>query len=186
MGETEMADAPLEEKVQDDSAKLSAIETYEVERAAARRQWFRDYKRHRQELRQALTQEKVMHEAAGDVRFVDDEIKERERSSVARKEVEHQAFLAAIIGGSDSLSWVAPKDGVVSDELLGDHLAQLRNLVRYALSLAIDDETLVQQRLSAANTATRMIRANIALARELKASKSKTVRGGKRGARTQD
>ena len=186
MGENEMADAPLEEKVQDDSAKLSAIETYEVERAAARRQWFRDYKRHRQELREALTQEKVMHEAAGDVRFVDDEIKERERSSVARKEVEHQAFLAAIMGGSDSLSWVAPKDGVVSDELLGEHLAQLRNLVRYALSLAIDDENLVQQRLSAANTATRMIRANIALTKELKTSKSKTVRGGKRAGRTQD
>ena len=186
MDENEVAGPPLEEKVQGDRAKLSAIETYEVERAAARRQWFRDYQRHRHELREALTQEKVMHEAAGDVRFVDDEIKERERASVAEREVARHAFLAAIMGGPDLLSWVSPKDGVVTDELLGEHLAQLRNVVRYALSMAVDDKYEIGENLSAANTATRMIRANIALTKELKASKSKTVRGGRRAGRIQD
>ena len=90
------------------------------------------------------------------------------------------------MGGPDRASWIAPQEGVVSDELLVEHLAQLRKAVRYALTLAFDDRSVLNVSLSAVNTATRMIRASIALTKELKASKSKTVRGGGRPRRTQD
>jgi len=117
--------------------------------------------------------------------LVDDPIT-REIHERAERAAAREALLATIMSGPDLASWVAPRESVVSDELLAEHLAQLRNTVRYALSCAFDGDYGLGERLSAANTATRMIRANIALAKELKASKSKTVRGGKRVRGTQD
>jgi hypothetical protein len=84
------------------------------------------------------------------------------------------------------ISWVAPKDGVVPDEVLSEHLAQLQNGVRYALESAYKSDGWGMAKFAATNAATRMIRASLALAKELKASKSKTVRGGRRARRTQD
>jgi len=109
------------------------------------------------------------------------EINERAERAAA-----HKALIEAVMGGPDMASWIAPQEGVVSDELLVEHLAQLRKAVRYALTLAFEEGSQHNQSLSAVNTATRMIRASIALTKELKASKSKTVRGGGRARRTQD
>lgn len=117
--------------------------------------------------------------------LVDDPIT-REIHERAERAAAREALLASIMSGPDLASWVAPSESVVSDELLAEHLAQLRNTVRYALSFAFDGEYGLGERLSAANAATRMIRASLALTKELKASKSKTVHGGKRAGRTQD
>jgi len=104
----------------------------------------------------------------------------------SEREAAHKALIEAVMGGPERASWIAPQEGVVSDEVLVEHLAQLRKAVRYALTLAFNDGSQHNQSLSAVNTATRMIRASIALTKELKASKSKTVRGGGRLRRTQD
>jgi hypothetical protein len=104
----------------------------------------------------------------------------------SRWQAERTEFLQKLMRGPDVLAWVAPKDGVVADEVLREHLAQLQNVVRYALHYAVRDEESLALKLSAATTATNMIRANIALARELNASRSKTVHGGKRKRRPQD
>jgi hypothetical protein len=83
-------------------------------------------------------------------------------------------------------AWMAPNSRAPSDELLAEHSAQLRNLVRYTMQFALADDLSFQTNMSAANTVTRMIRANIELTRELKAAKSKTVRGRTRSKGTQD
>ena len=109
-----------------------------------------------------------------------------EQEKYERWQAERTAFLQKLMRGPDLMSWVAPKDGVVSDEVLREHQAQLQNVVRYALQYAVSDGDTLQSRLSAAATATNMIRANIALAKALAASNSKTVRGGRRQKGPQD
>jgi hypothetical protein len=104
----------------------------------------------------------------------------------ARWQAERTEFLQKLMCGPDLLSWVAPKDGVVADEVLREHLAQLQKVVRYALQYAVRDDESIQLKLSAASTATNMIRANIALAKALNEPKSKTVHGGMRKRRPQD
>lgn len=121
------------------------------------------------------------------VRIFDYAAAERwEQEEEARKKAERMAFLQKFMRGPDVISWVAPKDGVVSDEILREHQAQLQNLVRYTLQYAIADGESERFDLSATAAALNMIRANIALAKELKTSNSKTVRGGRRSKRTQD
>lgn len=117
--------------------------------------------------------------------FIYDPITHEINERVERRAA-HKALIETVMGGPDMASWIAPKENVDSDELLVEHLAQLRKAVRYALTLAFDDGSQHKQSLSAVNTATRMIRANIALTKELKASNAKTVRGGRRPRRTQD
>jgi hypothetical protein len=59
-------------------------------------------------------------------------------------------------------------------------MAQLRNVIRYAMQFALADDMSIETNLAAADAATRMIRANVALAKALKTSESansKTVRG---------
>jgi hypothetical protein len=99
---------------------------------------------------------------------------------------QRQEFRAKILPGTDMFAWIAPDSRVPSDEVLAEHGAQLRNLVRYTMQFALADDLSFQTNMSAANTATRMIRASIALTKEFKATNSKTVRGGSRKKRTQD
>ena len=110
-------------------------------------------------------------------------VEEEER---ARMRAERTAFLQKLMGGPDVMSWVVPTDGVVADDVLRQHMAQLQNVVRYALQYAVADREPLQLKLSAAATATSMIRAHIALAKALSASDSKTVRGARRRRGPQD
>jgi hypothetical protein len=87
-------------------------------------------------------------------------------------------FLQALLGGPDMLSWVTPCDDVVGEEVLAEHFKQIRNVVRFALSHALDDRRDTAVNLNAASTAARLIRTNIALAKALGVTaNSKTVRG---------
>jgi len=82
----------------------------------------------------------------------------------------------------DLLTWVAPDTHHGSDEVLSEHLAQLRTAVRYALQFVLADDLSLASNLSAANTTQRLIQTNIALAKVLSVSESakpKTVRGGR-------
>jgi hypothetical protein len=110
-------------------------------------------------------------------------LEEEERARIRATRAE---FLQKLMRGPDVLSWVAPKDAVVADEVLREHLAQLQKVVRYALQFAVSDDESIQLQLSAATTATNMIRANIALAKALNEPKSKTGHGRKRRLRPQD
>ena len=135
----------------------------------------------------APTEEKASDEDRHRTRIFDyEEARRLEQEAQERWQAERTAFLQKLMRGPDVISWVAPKDGVVADEVLREHLAQLQNVVRYALQYAVRDGDTLQSRLSAASTATNMIRANIALAKALAHSDSKTVRGGGHGARPQD
>jgi len=119
-------------------------------------------------------------------RFDYAEHKRRLEAEAERERAARTAFLQKFLRGPDLISWVAPKDGVVPDEVLSEHLAQLQNGVRYALESAYKSDGWVMEKFAATNAATRMIRASLALAKELKTSKSKTVRGGRRTKGAQD
>jgi hypothetical protein len=121
-------------------------------------------------------------------RIFDYEAAERhEEAERAERRAQRQAFLEKILTGSDMHSWIVPDGNVPADQVLEEHLLQLRNVTRYAMQYALDDDYGLQSNLKAADTVTRMVRANIALAKELKASSnSKTVRGAKRRKGAQD
>ena len=123
-------------------------------------------------------------------RVFDYEAHEREvRKEIADQEAARDAFLRKLMPGPDLLSWVVPTGDIVPDEILAEHLAQLRNAVRYVLQYAMGDGLMVPTRMSAASTAQRMIQTNIALAKALKApasANSKTVRGVRRRKDPQD
>ena len=111
------------------------------------------------------------------------------QAQIARQKSQRQAFLKKFMLGPDLISWIAPPDGVVPDEVLGEHLAQLQNVVRYTLQFALSDGYSIQTSLLAANTATRMIRTSIALSKALNATdapNTKTIHGGRRKKRPQN
>lgn len=136
---------------------------------------------------ETASEEKAEHEDRHRTRIFDyDEARRLEQEAHERWQAERTAFLQNLMRGPDVMSWIAPKDGVVADEVLREHQAQLQNVVRYALQYAVRDGDPLQSRLSAATTATNMIRANIALAKALAASNSKTVRGVRRKKAAQD
>lgn len=98
-------------------------------------------------------------------------------------------FMAKLLAGDDMSAWLAPQACAPSDEILCEHMAQLRSVVRYALQFAMADDMSLETNMSAAGTATRMIQANIAIARALKTpdtANSKTVRGVSRKKAPQD
>lgn len=136
---------------------------------------------------ETASEETAEHEDRHRTRIFDyDKARRLEQEAHERWQAERTAFLQNLMCGPDVMSWIAPKDGVVADEVLREHMAQLQNVVRYALQYAVADGELLQLSLSAATTATNMIRANIALAKALAASNSKTVRGVRRKKAAQD
>ena len=105
---------------------------------------------------------------------------QREQEERAERKALRQTFLEKLLLGPDMHSWIVPEGDADSDEILAEHLLQLRNAVRYALQVALHDGYNVQSNLNAANTVDRLVRTNIAIARALQASdkaNSKTVRG---------
>ena len=110
-----------------------------------------------------------------------DYVIERERIEAAqRSQARSKEFLSTIMDGPDLLSWVAPTDDADSDEVLAEHLVQLRNAVRYALQFGArrrvpDGRSNLSARECGDAHDPRQHRAG---ARTLKAAKSKTVRGG--------
>jgi hypothetical protein len=119
-------------------------------------------------------------------RFGREESERDERMLLRRRQ--RKQFLVKLLQGDDMFAWVVPDGCAPSDEVLSEHMAQLRNLVRYAMQFALADDLDVETNMSAATVATRMIRANAALARALKTSESKsskTVRGSSQGSEPQ-
>lgn len=119
---------------------------------------------------------------------LDKQEREFEDRTVLRRR-QRNAFMAKLLEGDDMSAWLAPQACAPSDEILCEHMAQLRNVVRYALQFAMADNMTVETNMSAAGTATRMIQANIAIARALKTpdtTKSKTVRGVSKKSEPQD
>ncbi len=104
---------------------------------------------------------------------------ERERQE---REAQRKAFLADLFGTPDLKAQIAPPDPVDHDALLEEHLAQLRNAVRYLMQYAIGDAHKVERNVSVAGMVTNMVRANLALTKALRvpfpqSKRSKTVRG---------
>lgn len=105
---------------------------------------------------------------------------EREEAARAERMAQRKAFLEQLLQGPDMHSWIVPEGDAESDDVLAEHLLQLRNAVRFTLRFALDDDLSVQSNLASASTVDRLVRTNIAIARALKtldASNSKTVRG---------
>ena len=141
-----------------------------------------------QEETQEETREETEEKRPGATRIFDYEAAERHEAA-EREELRarRQAFLERLLAGPDMHAWIVPDGNVPADQVLEEHLLQLRNVTRYALQYALDDYFSMQTRLKAAEIVTRMVRANIALAKELKtSSNAKTVRGGKRRKGAQD
>jgi len=182
--ENEVTDAVAAPQAQapDDKTARSMNEAIEMERVALADQCLSNGAQAEEDATPAVVDDTPVEN--GHAPFTDYVI-ERERIEAAQRSQARKEFLSTIMDGPDLLSWVAPTADADSDEVLAEHLVQMRNTVRYALSLALADGYRMGESLSAPNAATRMIRANIALAKELKAAKSKTVRGGRRATRTQ-
>ena len=99
---------------------------------------------------------------------------------------QRKEFLDKMLQGDDMAAWLAPSECAPSDEVLSEHMAQLRTAVRYAMQFALADDMTFERNMAAANAATRMIQANIALAKVLNAANAKTVRGVSRRVESQD
>ena len=112
----------------------------------------------------------------------------------AALEAERQAFLkkraelrAKLFGSADSFDCQAPAPIADYDALLAEHAAQLRNVVRHTMSFALWDDAGIKDNAMTASALTRLIQANIAIAKVLGAREiSKTVRGGAKAKRAQD
>jgi hypothetical protein len=107
---------------------------------------------------------------------------QREHNALCALRRAQRRKLTETLLSDDLLSRIAPQAHPGSDEVLAEHLAQLRTVVRYALQFVLADDLSLETNLSAANTTQRLIQTNIALAKVLSASestKSKTVRGGR-------
>jgi len=114
------------------------------------------------------------------------EAREFEDRAVLRKR-QRKEFLAKLLEGDDMSAWLAPNGHATPDEVLSEHMGQLRNAIRYALQFALADDMSMETNMRAADVATRMIRANVALAKVTRASSnSKTVRGGRQRKDPQD
>jgi hypothetical protein len=114
---------------------------------------------------------------------------QREEAERAERKAQRKAFLEQLLQGPDMYSWIVPEGDAESDDVLAEHLLQLRNAVRFALRFALDDDLSVQSNLASASTVDRLVRTNIAIARALKTpdtAKSKTVRGIQRKRAPQD
>jgi len=187
MDENDVTDAVAapQAETHDDSMAHSMSEAIEMESETRTDQCLSDCSGAQSEAEDAPATADDTHVEDGRAPFSDYVI-ERERMEAAQRAEARKEFLTAIMDGPDLLSWVAPTADVDSDEVLAEHLVQMRNAVRYALSLALEDRYQMRESLSAANTATRMIRASIALAKAMNATKSKTVRGVARRGGPQD
>ncbi len=113
-----------------------------------------------------------------------------ERERHAAYKAKRKLFLESLLGGNDPLTWQMPAEIDDYDALLAQHAAQLRNAVRYMMGEALDDDGSPESRVKAAGTLTRMIQANIAIAKTALSQKSrgtsKTVHGGAPAAEAQD
>jgi hypothetical protein len=136
--------------------------------------------------------EMVQHLTDGRARPAQRELEEKltqlEKAS-AKERTSREKVLETLLGSADLLSWVAPCDDVVGEDILAEHFLQIRNAVRLVLCLAVDEDHGAAVNLNAASTASRLVQTNIALARALgvtAGANSKTVRGGRRGKGPQD
>ncbi len=110
---------------------------------------------------------------------------ERERSEAeARSEAYHkrrEAFRERLFDSPDALVWQAPPPVDDFDALLAEHAAQIRNAVRQTMGIVLNDGNKPQSITQAAAALTRLIQANIAIAKVLGAKDTretpKTVRG---------
>lgn len=116
-----------------------------------------------------------------------DELRREARERADRRD----AFLTELFDTADFMERVVPSKPVDQDALLEEYLAQLRNNVRYAMTLAINDSSAAKTNLHGANTVARLINTSLAVTRTMRDAdnrrkKSKTVRGGRVEKATQD
>jgi hypothetical protein len=88
---------------------------------------------------------------------------ERERFRQKRKEFRQKLF-----GTDDPVALLAPQALEDYDDLLGEHAAQLRNAVRYAMEDAVSDSIRIEQRLPALAVLARLVQTNLAIAKAMK------------------
>jgi hypothetical protein len=110
------------------------------------------------------------------------EEKRRQEENNARYE-RRQEFLAELLGPA-GVTRYAPPPVSDFDAQLGEHAAQIAKLTRLALNYALNDDWNFDNRIDAANTITRLIQTNVAIARVLRAQ-SKTVQGVQQDRETQ-
>ncbi|HEY0107578.1 MAG TPA: hypothetical protein VGB91_15965 [Rhizomicrobium sp.] len=103
--------------------------------------------------------------------------RESARQEWARRRNE---FRAALLGSADPLAQQKPPAIDDFDALLRVEAAQLRNAVDYLMGEVLSDEATREDRRLAIASLTRMIQANVVIARTVgaMAGESKTVRGG--------
>ncbi len=118
------------------------------------------------------------------------------RDKAEREQAEYEADRAAyrkrraalqekLFGSAELYDWQAPAPIENFDTLLAEHAAQLRNAVRQAMGFVLSDDGDAKDNALAASALTRLIQANIAIAKVLRET-SKTVRGGAPAADAQD
>jgi len=113
-----------------------------------------------------------------------EEALEAERAAFRKMRAERRERL---YGSADSIDWQAPAALADFDALLAEHAAQLRNAVRCTMEFVLWDDAGVKDNAMSASALTRLIQANIAIAKVLgKHETSKTVRGGDKAKGTQD
>lgn len=103
------------------------------------------------------------------------EREENEREArAAAWQAQRLQFRSKLFGSQDKFDWLAPPPVEDLDAMLGEHAAQLRNAARCITESALQDDT-AKNTVAAVTTLTRVVQANLAIAKVL--AKSKTVRG---------
>ncbi|MEI9991803.1 MAG: hypothetical protein WDM86_17405 [Rhizomicrobium sp.] len=109
---------------------------------------------------------------------------EAERAAYRKRREEFQEKL---FGSPEPYDWRAPAPVENFDALLAEHAAQLRNAVRQAMGFVLADNIGAKENALAASALTRLIQANIAIAKVLGSrATAKTVHGGAEAKEPQD
>lgn len=109
-------------------------------------------------------------------------------AEIAANRRRRKDFLDKLLGTADPVDRQAPAAIDNFDALLGEHAAQLRSAARYTMGFAVCDDVSIDRHPQMISSLTRLIQANVAIAKVLKKprEKSKTVHGGEAEKDAQD
>jgi len=114
---------------------------------------------------------------------------EREEKERLDARYERRAeFRRKLFGTDDAVAMQTPPPVEDYDAMLGQHAAQLKHAIGYTMGYALSDDVSLKDHAQVVASLTRMIQANIVIARTLGASRetSKTVHGVARPKDAQD
>ena len=103
---------------------------------------------------------------------VEAEVMVRGEEAKAYRE-KRRAIRKELFGTDDPVATCAPQAVEDFDALLGEHAAQLRSAIRHAMEDALSDSILLGERLPVLAALGRLVRVNVAIARTIKASKTR-------------